>query len=169
MQKKGFTLIELLVVISIISLLSSVILASLSSARAKAKGAKQKGDLIQLRTAIEAYYNDNGSYPSTGGSWWALCPSYNPGGTKTNTGASGYIPNLAPTYIPVLPTDPNSDGAGGCYLYRSDANDYKLIVHGTFAGVTCSPGLPTSVGLWEPARSPSQCTIGVYTPGASGW
>ena len=35
--RKGFTLIELLVVISIISLLSSIVLASLSSARTKAK------------------------------------------------------------------------------------------------------------------------------------
>jgi len=35
MKKKGFTLIELLVVVAIISLLSSVVLASLSSARAK--------------------------------------------------------------------------------------------------------------------------------------
>jgi prepilin-type N-terminal cleavage/methylation domain-containing protein len=37
MHKRGFTLIELLVVISIISLLSSVILAALSSARDKAR------------------------------------------------------------------------------------------------------------------------------------
>lgn len=34
-MKKGFTLIELIVVILIISILSSVILASLNSARAK--------------------------------------------------------------------------------------------------------------------------------------
>lgn len=37
MQKRGFTLIELLVVISIISLLTSIVLASLSSARDKAR------------------------------------------------------------------------------------------------------------------------------------
>ncbi len=40
--RKGFTLIELLVVISIISLLSSVVLASLNSARAKARLAAGK-------------------------------------------------------------------------------------------------------------------------------
>ena len=60
----GFTLIELLVVIAIISLLSSIVLASLSQARAKARDSKRVQDLIQLRNALELYALDNnGLYP----------------------------------------------------------------------------------------------------------
>ncbi|MCX6731429.1 MAG: prepilin-type N-terminal cleavage/methylation domain-containing protein, partial [Candidatus Parcubacteria bacterium] len=62
-NKKGFTLIELLVVISIIGLLSSIVLASLNSARAKARDAKRMSDLHQLQLALELYYNQYGQYP----------------------------------------------------------------------------------------------------------
>jgi len=55
--KKGFTLIELLVVVSIISLLSSIVLASLNTARAKARDARRKSDLNEIRTALEFYFD----------------------------------------------------------------------------------------------------------------
>lgn len=62
-RNKGFTLIELLVVISIIGLLSTVVLASLTSARKKAQTAKFVAEMNQLKTAFELYRNDNGQYP----------------------------------------------------------------------------------------------------------
>ncbi|OGI64782.1 hypothetical protein A2642_03725 [Candidatus Nomurabacteria bacterium RIFCSPHIGHO2_01_FULL_39_10] len=61
--QSGFTLIELLVVIAIISLLSSVVMASLNSARIKARDAKRKVELKQIVSALELYYNEYGAYP----------------------------------------------------------------------------------------------------------
>jgi len=61
-KEKGFTLIELLVVIAIIGLLSSVVLASLSSARLKGRDASIRQQMLQLRTLIEQNYDDYGSY-----------------------------------------------------------------------------------------------------------
>lgn len=58
----GFTLIELLVVIAIIGILSSVVLASLSTARSKGTDAKVKSNLSGLRVAAEIYYDNNQSY-----------------------------------------------------------------------------------------------------------
>ncbi len=65
-SRSGFTLIELLVVIAIIALLSSVVLATLSTARAKARDARRIQDIRQLQRAIELYADDHGGlYPTS--------------------------------------------------------------------------------------------------------
>ena len=74
---RGFTLVELLVVIAIIGTLSSIVLASLSTARTKAFDVKVKAQLLNIRTAAGVYQATNGDYgaPFT----W----------TGTSTGCSG--------------------------------------------------------------------------------
>ncbi|MFY9462858.1 MAG: prepilin-type N-terminal cleavage/methylation domain-containing protein [Candidatus Sungiibacteriota bacterium] len=165
----GFTLIELLVVISIIGLLSSIVLTSVNSARAKARDARRIADLKQIQTALEFYYDTNGQYPlgSQGsGVWSAACPSY--GGRPTD-----YILGLAPTYIPVLPLDPRPiNPSGGCYLYNSNGTDYSFLVHRTME--TIVGGDPSAAGnpphiqaLDRPCCV--QPTISVSSPGGRNW
>ena len=88
---RGFTLIELLVVIAIIGILSSVVLASLNSARQKGRDARRIADIKQLQLALELYYDANGSYPAT---------------VSTSTLVSS-------GYIAAIPSDPT----GGAYSY----------------------------------------------------
>ena len=127
MYNKGFTLIELLVVIAIIGLLSTTVMTSLNSARKKGRDARRQADMVQLRQALEMYYDDKGVYPNTGGRWWGVSAN---GGRKGTTGANGYIPNLAPKYISVLPRDPSGYTSGWSgYLYNSNGKDYKLLDH----------------------------------------
>jgi prepilin-type N-terminal cleavage/methylation domain-containing protein len=122
-MKKGFTLIELLVVIAIISPLSSVILASLNTARAKGRDAKRLADFKQLQSALELYYDDNNSYPGTDGQWMDI-----DGCDPLYDDMSTYV---TPTYISSVASDPI---AGNCNKwYQKNPNPatngegYKLI------------------------------------------
>ena len=155
----GFTLIELLVVVAIISLLSSVVMASLNSARSKARDAERLSDLEQIRTALALYYDDNNwKYPSTGGAWWGNCSTW---GSKGTSGASGYIPNLAPTYIPILPLDPKPIAPSNCYVYRSDGVDYNFLAgYGTVEGT-----VPASL---KRPKTPTEQSYDIYTSTAAG-
>ncbi len=61
-NNKGFTLIELLVVVAIIGILSSVVLASLNSARSKAADSNIKANLANIRAEAEMLYDTWGGY-----------------------------------------------------------------------------------------------------------
>lgn len=105
--KRGFTLIELLVVIAIIGILSSIVMVSLSSARAKGRDARRISDIKNIQLALALYYNDNHTYPVN---------IYAAAGTAPTGG-------LAPTYLPRIPVDPSSSVAcsagteASCYKY----------------------------------------------------
>ncbi len=62
-KQAGFTLIELLVVIAVIGILASVVLASLNSARDKAKYAKAISEMREIAKAAELEVTNTGMYP----------------------------------------------------------------------------------------------------------
>lgn len=112
---KGFTLIELLVVIAIIGILSSVVLVSLNTARQKARDAQRISDVRQIQLALEFYYDaaDPNSYPVM------------VAGDATPASVVGAA--LAPTYLPVMPTEPVS--GGNPYRYEGSATTYCIGVN----------------------------------------
>ena len=106
-SRKGFTLIELLVDIAINGILSSVVLASLSTARQKSRDAKRVSDIGQIQLALELFFDANQSYPSTS-------PSVYSTGVATVQGGVQALASLK--YIPQSPVPPA--GGSPLYIYR---------------------------------------------------
>lgn len=111
MKNRGFTLIELLVVIAIIGVLSSVVLASLNSARSKARDTKRIAEIKQLMTVLELYYDANRHYPISSGGCGATSPNSGWCNSVQSLSEGHWIHDsgtadvLAP-FMSVEPTDP---------------------------------------------------------------
>lgn len=160
---RGFTLIELLVVIAIIGMLSSVVLASLNSARGKARDARRLSDLNQLRTALELYRDTNNRYPgstlSGSGCWWLWA-------SGNTSGGGTFLPELVTSGA--MPSVPKESFISGCtyrYVYFNTTNtacgpagNYAVIL-ATLEGNapdSCRPQCTTGWGWGEPT-DPKAC------------
>jgi prepilin-type N-terminal cleavage/methylation domain-containing protein len=127
-RAEGFTLIELLVVIAIIGLLSSIVLASLNTARQNSRDAVRKAQVRQFMNAFELYYAKNGNYPcgatcgSSGVTYFNA--SSVPGAALISAGVIGTIPN-DPQYTG---TGCNSTNSGYCYCSLG-TDSYVLTVN----------------------------------------
>src|SRR5665648_71072 len=119
---RGFTLIELLVVIAIIGLLSSVVLASLNTARMKSRDARRLSDIHQIQIALELYYNSFGRYPSPNPD--PECDGWDSSGTPV--GAPSFItPLVSNKFLPTDILDPTINNDCGNYRYYRYGAGYK--------------------------------------------
>ena len=110
-NKKGFTLIELLVVIAIIGILSSVVIASMNSARQKSRDARRISDIANVKTALEMSYDKNGQvYPASSG-------------VTAATFATDLAGLVTDNLIPSLPKDPVAGSATNYYVYAASKTD----------------------------------------------
>ena len=62
---KGFSLVELLVVVAIIGLLAGIAIPQFISYRARGVDSQMKGDLKNAALAMESYFAENKTYPTS--------------------------------------------------------------------------------------------------------
>jgi type II secretion system protein G len=110
LYKKSFTLIEILIVIVILGILTSLISGNFISSLKKGRDARRKSDLKQIQNALEMYYEDKKTYPTSISFGNKLC--------ETTSCVSG-----EKIYMQKVPNDPNSNFT---YYYQSDGTYYRL-------------------------------------------
>lgn len=141
-MRKGFTLIEILVAVAIIGILVAIGTANFGVASKKARDGKRKGDLEQIKAALEMYRTDVKEYPDT--ATWDVFDG-------------GAITNGTTVYMEDIPDDPM---AGYLYRYSSNGITYNLCalmeldIDGPACGVTRICKTDTS----------TQCNYGVTNP-----
>lgn len=102
-MKNGFTLIELLMAISIISVISVVGLNIFAGSQAKARDSVRKNHLQAIATALEIYYQQNGSFPVMGS-------GTPPEIYYSNSIRDPWITQLNSSYMNIVPRDPINNG-----------------------------------------------------------
>lgn len=121
-QRRAFTLIEILVVTTIIGLLAGVVAVSYTSVTRSSRDARRKSDLEQIRSALEQYRSNNGTYPAV----------------SVDCSSSGGITDASGTYLSKLPLDLKCPA----YSYYSaiTPSDYTLGAYLEGSSSTCTAG-----------------------------
>ena len=137
-RNQGFTIVELLIVIVVIGILALLVITTYSGIQAKARNSKRQTDVQSLQTQLEAFFSQNGYYPSltdvNSGSWLstnmksldqnALIDPSNPTSSKTlvaSPAAKSYSYQVT-----------QSDGSTSCE--SDDTTCAKYTLTGTYEG-----------------------------------
>lgn len=112
----GFTLIELLIVISIIATILAYAVPNFLGARERAKDAKKKAELNQLKSALRLYYNDYQKYPAGN-------PPLNSGIKGCGAGGNELCPKSGCTVADFLA---GGDGCSTATIYMKKLPSYTV-------------------------------------------
>lgn len=124
-KERGFTLIELLVVIAIIGMLAGILLPTFGKARIKARVAKAKAEMNNIRATLLDYYNEYSTFPTN-----SQVTMSNPDGLQRG------LVNDPKKFLSSLPKDPfnkvypyryyssgdGTDAADSCILFSVGPN-----------------------------------------------
>jgi general secretion pathway protein G len=137
----AFTLIELMVVVVILGILAAFIVPRVTKRPEDARVIKAKTEIRNLEQALELYYLDNGSYPSTEQGLKALVEEPETGERPLNWKTGGY---LQKSRVPVDPW-------GNPYVYASPgvhSSDFDLSSLGK-DGEEGGEGYDADITNWE--------------------
>ncbi|MDP9099040.1 MAG: type II secretion system GspH family protein [Verrucomicrobiota bacterium] len=157
---RAFTLIELLVVIVIITILAGLAFPVFQSVQNQAKKTQAKNDIIQLVTAVNAFYTEYGKYPiatddtaiaNTADLLYTLraVPAGANAADATNPRKIAFL-NVPDAKDPASPRSgiKSSDGQ----WYDPWGSTYKLAIDGNYDNQLANPYGPTGGAGPDPLR-----------------
>ena len=121
-KQQGFTIVELLIVIVVIGILAALVVTTFSGIQQKGRNTERQTDINAVHSQVEAYYAQNGRYPTLTDMNTATFRSANLKGLdeaaikdpKWTTGAS-CVASGAVTF--------SATAASNCYSYAVFADD----------------------------------------------
>jgi general secretion pathway protein G len=140
-RMEAFTLLELMVVVVILGILAAFVVPRISKRPEDARVTKAKIEIANLEQALELYYLDNGTYPTTEQGLRALIEKPQTGEVPENWKAGGYLAK------PKMPEDP----WGNDYQYLSPGvrnRDFDLYSFGK-DGVEGGEGYDADITNWD--------------------
>jgi type IV pilus assembly protein PilA len=63
-KQRGFTIVELLIVIVVIGILAALVITTFTGIQQKARNTERQTDIKAIHGQVEAYYAQNGRYPT---------------------------------------------------------------------------------------------------------
>lgn len=140
---KGFTLIELLVVIGILGILLTIVLIAINPARqfAQADNTKRASDVSQLLNAVHQYAADHkGKLPTN-------MPAKGAAAANVSSTGANICAELSPTYLSLLPSDPQAanGGVGVSDCTAAYDTEYTVQVDATGRVTVSAPSTDTTV------------------------
>ncbi|MED5526042.1 type II secretion system major pseudopilin GspG [Gallaecimonas pentaromativorans] len=135
-KQQGFTLIEIMVVVVIIGMLIAIVAPNVLGNKDKAMVQKAVADINGLESALEMYYLDNSTLPTTEQGLQALVQEPTPAPRNYRQGG----------YIKRLPTDPW--GRDYIYINPGEHGRYDLYTLGA-DGQEGGDELNADIGNWN--------------------
>lgn len=163
-REAAFTLLELLIVIVILGILAALISGNFITSLKKGRDARRKGDLEQIQRALELFYDDVGSYPTTAqltlGSDTQLCnPTLDCYSTTNTTGK---------TYMEKLPVDSgavnyeyDTEATGQTYRLYACLENNQQVLATVSSSFSESFAEACKTNCFDSADSPVKCIYGV--------
>lgn len=123
--KKGFSLIELMIVVAVMAILSTVGFFAYNNFQKSAKDAKRQSDLKTIATAVQAYYTDNGKFPTSAGAQAGTT------GHEDANLTNGILTSALATYGGKAPSAPATTAISGenveyQYAWKAEGDKFAL-------------------------------------------
>ena len=108
-KERGFTIVELLIVIIVIGILAALVITTFTGVQQKARDTERQTDVKAVHGQVEAYYAQNGKYP-----------------TLANLNSSAWVTANLKGLDAEATKDPK--GAGYTFAASATANQYAYAV-----------------------------------------